>query len=226
MFGLGPRSASQVFALLNKTPTADPTIDQILSSGDPDVGNIITILLSRTLNLTSFNLTSGGGFLTIGSVLENEQDVVNQPKLPMYLTYVDGVAVQTHWEVLMDANGLIGPDGQPVQTTTIFDDGPESQLKAVFDSGFSFPPVPENVAAAIYGRVPGSLLNTTGNSSYWSIPCSYELNISFVFGGVKYPIHPLDLTLPFDQNLDTLANNTCMGTVRLYILNYILKLIK
>ena len=28
----------------------------------------------------------------------------------------------------------------------------------------------------------------------WTLPCTTELNISFVFSGVVFPVHPLDLT--------------------------------
>ncbi|KLO13868.1 acid protease [Schizopora paradoxa] len=211
VFGLGPRFASNILSLLNLSSTAEPAVDQILSSGSSGVGNLITLLLSRTLNLTESDFTSGGGFLTIGSIIESDEDITTQPKIPLFLIEEEGVGIQEHWEVLMDANGIIGPDGQPIPTTSLFNDTPTTnQLKTVFDSGFALPPVPENVASAIYGRVPGSVLNQT--DGYWMIPCSYELNISFSFGGVKYPIHPLDLSLPFDPNGDALADDMCIGT--------------
>ena len=60
--------------------------------------------------------------------------------------------------------------------------------------------MPRNVADAIYGRVPNaSFVTQPSNSStpgVWTYPCSYELNISFVFAGVHYPINPLDLSVP------------------------------
>ncbi|KAG8853834.1 hypothetical protein FRB96_007974 [Tulasnella sp. 330] len=50
------------------------------------------------------------------------------------------------------------------------------------------------LANAIYNKVPGAIFNTS--SSQWTIPCKHELNLTFVFGGQKIYIHPLDLSAP------------------------------
>lgn len=57
-------------------------------------------------------------------------------------------------------------------------------------SGFTLPQVPRKVSDAIYGRVQGAQYSSANGA--WFIPCSQELNISFVLGGQTYPVHPLD----------------------------------
>jgi hypothetical protein len=49
---------------------------------------------------------------------------------------------------------------------------------------------------AIYGRISGATFsNVTGIGATWLIPCSQEVNITFKMGGVRYPVHPLDVAL-------------------------------
>ncbi|KLO10943.1 acid protease [Schizopora paradoxa] len=210
IIGIGPRFSSNIFQLLNGTTLADPPLDRIIS-GASSVDNFLTLLLSRVLD-GNVDTANDYGFLTIGSVLDNFTDISKQPKLTM-LQDPEGVIFQ-HWETLMDENGIYGPDGKSLPTKTIYKVGPPTQLKAMFDSGWTFPAVPDYVAEAFYGRVPNAQFNSSG--PYWTIPCSYELNISFSFGGVKYPVHPLDMAVPFDLDNNTIPNNMCMGTYQPY----------
>lgn len=67
------------------------------------------------------------------------------------------------------------------------------------------------VAEALYGSVPGaSLTNVNGLGEIWSLPCDQELNATFLFAGVKFPIHPLDL------NFDA-GDGQCVGAVSLLL---------
>ena len=71
-----------------------------------------------------------------------------------------------------------------------------------------------NIANNIYGRVPGAkLANVTGGSApMWTLPCTTELNISFVFHGVEYPVHPLDtVTDALHGPDDDSGTPTCVG---------------
>jgi len=70
----------------------------------------------------------------------------------------------------------------------------------VLDSGFSLPQVPKNISDAFYGRVNGANFNENSDigSPAWELPCDQILNATFTIGGVKYPIHPLDLSLKFN----------------------------
>jgi hypothetical protein len=65
---------------------------------------------------------------------------------------------------------------------------------------------------SIYGCVQGAQYDS--NEELWLVPCDQMLNISFNFGGVNFPIHPLD-TVSADFNMtDSSGNPICVGTVR------------
>lgn len=46
----------------------------------------------------------------------------------------------------------------------------------------------------------------------WTMPCDKEVNIAFMMGGKKIPIHPLDATLPFSDGVDP-SRKDCFGSV-------------
>lgn len=76
---------------------------------------------------------------------------------------------------------------------------------------FTFPQVPRAVSDAIYGRVRGAQYDE--KDQLWLVPCDQQLNISFNFGGVNFPIHPLD-TVSSDFNMtDASGNAICVGVV-------------
>jgi len=56
------------------------------------------------------------------------------------------------------------------------------------------------VSVAIYSSVPGAkFTNVSDLGGLWILPCDQEINFSFVFGGVKIPIHPLDANMDGDS---------------------------
>lgn len=67
------------------------------------------------------------------------------------------------------------------------------------------------VADAIYARVPGAKFeNVSGFGETYTIPCNVELNVTFKFHNVSYPIHPLDTSLDIGRT-DALGNAVCLG---------------
>ena len=64
---------------------------------------------------------------------------------------------------------------------------------------------------AIYGRVQGAEWNS--DNEVWTIPCTQMLNISFKFGGVTFPIHPLDTSSSDFGLADSSGKTVCVGTV-------------
>ena len=49
--------------------------------------------------------------------------------------FIDALA-QQHWQALTDKDdGIIGPDGQPIQVGSIVPKAPDGEYVAVFDSG-------------------------------------------------------------------------------------------
>jgi len=103
-------------------------------------------------------------------------------------------------------------------TTGVSSTSNNQQLTVVFDTGYSLPQVPSDVAKAFYESVPGAeLVNIAQlDGPIWQIPCDYEINVTFKFGGVSYPINPLDTSLDLNGT-DNNGNPVCYGGVRLVI---------
>ncbi|KAI0267614.1 aspartic peptidase domain-containing protein [Russula aff. rugulosa BPL654] len=121
--------------------------------------------------------------------------------------------ISSSFSVLLDPDGVIGPDGNAINTTSNAPAAPShnpDQLLMVFDTGDSLPQLPENVVNAIYSGAKGAkLVNITSlNGVVWVVDCDVELNISFKIGGITYPIHPLDVTQPLTDDGKTI----CFGT--------------
>lgn len=172
--------------------------------------NFISVLLSRVSDDPAGSVPQTGQ-LTVGTVIPGYEAINSQKQLP---ALVDADGIQ-HWQTVMDPNGIIGPDGSNIITnsTVTSAGGTAQQLRVVFDTGFTFPQVPQGVADAIYGRVPGAVwVAGDGSPGYWRIPCDYELNVTFLFNGVQYPIAPLDLTMI--ETVDSSSGNAvnCMST--------------
>ena len=140
LIGLGPRFGSEVLAALNTSGSAgDPPIDRIFSQ-DTSIPNFITVLLSRP-NDTRETYT---GEFTISEILPEFQSISNQPKVPVSILQ-SNLSIDQHFSVLLDSDGIIGPDGKAITTTSNASLAPshdQSQLQVVFDTGFSLPQVP------------------------------------------------------------------------------------
>ena len=82
------------------------------------------------------------GEITVGEVLQGLENITSQPQVPVTVIQAPDAEAQ-HWQVLLDEDGIIGPNGQPIQVQTGVQSTPnQNQLTAVFDTGFSFPQVP------------------------------------------------------------------------------------
>jgi hypothetical protein len=139
LIGLGPRFGSQVLGALNKS-TGDPPIDRIFSQ-DTSIPNFISVLLSRP-NDTSEPYT---GEMTISEILPEFQNISSQPKVSVSVL-TSKIEDDQHFSVLLDADGIIGPDGNAIKTTSNASLAPThnpQQLQVVFDTGFSLPQLPE-----------------------------------------------------------------------------------
>ncbi|KAF7987046.1 hypothetical protein HWV62_175 [Athelia sp. TMB] len=149
------------------------------------------------------------GEITVGEVVPGYENITSQPQIPVESTVVLTSADQ-HWQILSDKDkGIVGPDGNVIPTSSIVTKAPDGQLVAVFDSGYTFPQVPRAVSDAIYGRVQGAEFDV--NEQLWLVPCTQMLNISFNFGGVNIPIHPLDtVSADFDVT-DSNGKTMCVG---------------
>ncbi|KAF8464726.1 acid protease [Russula ochroleuca] len=202
--GLGPNSGSRIHASLNNQPEGDTVLDRIFRQ-NVSSPNFLTVLLGRS----SDPAEKYPGDITVGEVLQGLENISSQPQVPVTILQTLDSSNQ-HWQVLLDEDGIIGPDGQPILVQTGVQSTPNpNQLTTFFDTGFSFPQVPLEVSNAIYSGVPGaSLQSVDGFGLIWLIPCDAEIDIAFKIGGQTYPVHPLD------TNADVLTNSdgqTCVG---------------
>ncbi|KAH0585943.1 Pregnancy-associated glycoprotein 2 [Termitomyces sp. J132] len=203
LLGLGPNKGSLIYKKLDGD-TGDTVLTHIFEQ-DTSADAYITFLLDRK-NAPSEPFT---GQLTISELVEGFENITSMPKLD-----VDKVnkllSQDQHWQAITDKDvGIMGPDGNPIQVDSIVPSAPDDTYVAVFDSGFTFNQVPRKVSDAIYGRVQGAVYDE--KNEYWTIPCGQYLNISISFGGVHYPVHPLD-TVDDNFNVqDASGNRVCIG---------------
>lgn len=138
---------------------------------------------------------------TIGEIPSNLTSIESTPK--------NNVVSSQRWVVLMDGVVLNGQNitggsslcvfslslsllqGQNIDTLLSEVDGQTSgQTLTNLDTGTSLAQIPREYADVIYGSVPGSQL--VRSSGVYIVPCDTKLNLSFVFSGVEYPVHPID----------------------------------
>ncbi|KZP27564.1 acid protease [Athelia psychrophila] len=205
IIGLGPFSTSNIVgALTTKTTTTTilglPPLDNIFRQ-NTTTPNFLTVLLGRAEDPDN----NYPGDLTIMEVLPGYEGILDQPKLPVTAAQHGG----QHWSALLDADGLVGPDGEPIAVKTrVGATKNKKQLTVMFDTGFTYPQVTASMAEAIYGRFTGSKLeNITDLGEVWTLPCDAEVNITLKFGGQSIPIHPLDATFHLPS-----PRTDCYGT--------------
>ncbi|PSR78177.1 hypothetical protein PHLCEN_2v7509 [Hermanssonia centrifuga] len=226
LIGLGPNYGSQVQQALRNSG-GDAVLDRIFQQ-NTSTPNFITVLLGRDDDPAN----SFPGDLTVGEILPGYEAITSQPQLEVSHVSINDIGDQ-HWQTLLDADGVIGPNGEAIDISTVVaTTSNKKQLTAVFDSGFSLPQVPRSVyplhniavaghhrltllhssvSEAIYGDVPGSqLINDPDLGKIWTIPCDIEINISFNFGGKSFPVHPLDTSLDFNAT-DSNGDHFCYG---------------
>ena len=202
MIGLGPNRGSKVREVLGSSK-GNAVLDRIFLS-DTSTPNYLTTLLGRSDDPTDLY----PGNITIGEVVPGFENVTHMPKIPVAEVSVHEKDDQ-HWQILLDKDGITGPDGKVINITSIVDGG--QRLNAVLDTGFSLTQVPRQLSDAIYGRIPGATFGAVGRGvgDTWMFPCDVEVNLTFTIGGVKYPIHPLDTSLDWSEN----GTDFCIGSV-------------
>ncbi|KAJ7069540.1 aspartic peptidase domain-containing protein [Mycena amicta] len=217
LIGLGPSSGSVVYEAFSAQDEGNTVLDSIFLQNTA-TPNYITFLLGRLNDPTG----SFPGDLTVGEVLQIENGtnlsaILDQPKLPVTQVSLANSANQ-HFQVLLDLNGFIGPDGNPIPVhTEVSATGNRQQATVVIDTGFSLPQVPAKIASAIYSRFKGAeLINDPAVGSIWLLPCTQEVNVTLKFGGVSYPVHPLDSTIDpkifgLSPRTTSSGQNGCLG---------------
>ncbi|KAH9895010.1 acid protease [Cubamyces lactineus] len=153
----------------------------------PNIPRNFDVALSRADGL---NDVAPGVFL-IGEHDQDFQQVENAPQLPSVSS--------EHWTIVMDAMTINGQ--QFAFNASRVPGVPEGKVAAALDTGFSLPPLPPPAVDAIYSTIPGAAFSQSLQS--WIVPCSASANVSFVFGGQEYLVHPLDVTTLIVTPLNT-----------------------
>ncbi|KAF5325311.1 hypothetical protein D9619_009569 [Psilocybe cf. subviscida] len=169
----------------------------------PTEPNFIAMDLTRTGDLED---TAGGSF-TIGEYEQEDyaQAVEGAPVLPQFP--VGG----NRWTVLLDG---IYVDQVPIELKSAVSDVPGGKVQALLDTGDPTAIVPVALMDAIYSKVPGAIQYTDGTAHIWILPCNTTTNVELVFGGVRYPIHPLDLSTFSDPiSINGQDMITCVSTI-------------
>ncbi|KAK0187820.1 aspartic peptidase domain-containing protein [Armillaria mellea] len=197
ILGLGPTTNSEVYRKLN-TSVGYAALDRIFLQ-NTSTSNYLTVLLGRTQDPTDVFL----GELSIGEILDGYSNVESEPKL----------------QILIDEDGIIGPDGKSIPITTeVKETSNSKQATVVLDTGFSTTQVPKSVSDAIYSRFSGAeYRNLTDIGEVWIVPCDEEVNVTFKFSGNSYHVHPLDAIIdPSVSNSSRIVNSkgqtSCIGT--------------
>ncbi|KAK0504253.1 aspartic peptidase domain-containing protein [Armillaria luteobubalina] len=190
LIGLGPTTGSKIYNKLN-TSAGYAVLDRIFLQ-NTSTPNYLTVLLGRTQDPTDVL----SGEISIGELLHGYSNVEGEPKLEVTIAS-DGNSSHQHFQILLDEDSIIGPDGKPISITTEVNQTSNSkQATVVLDTGSSRCQVPKYVADAIYSPISGAeYRNITGLGEIWAIPCDEEVNITFKFSGKSYHIHPLDATM-------------------------------
>ncbi|KZT52462.1 acid protease [Calocera cornea HHB12733] len=217
LLGLGVSSGSvlhQMFQQMNTNDTTgmlagnlgDALLDRIFQQ-NTSTPNYMSFTLARDTDTADTNSVAIGNF-TLSELIPGLENITSMPKLPV-LTAPESESSLQHWTITLDA---IMANGAPLTLpTSVVTGTPAGKMVAVLDSGFTFPQVPPMVAQAFYGSIPGAELSNSSGLTAWTFPCTAQVNASFMFGGMNYPIHPLDLS--FDPTIVgmSLSNNTCIG---------------
>ncbi|RXW25328.1 hypothetical protein EST38_g511 [Candolleomyces aberdarensis] len=210
ILGLGPSTGSFITDLV---PTGTPLLSHLFSL-NRTTPNFFTILLGRERDPTDHYT----GSLTIGEVLPDRNAILDQPRINI-VKLPPSRQDQQHLQVLLDRDGLLGPDGQVIPMTSVVSQMEDkSRMTVVLDSGFSLPQVPRAVADALYSRFHGAeFVTVNGIGPTYILPCDAEVNATFVFSGRQYPMHPLDMTMdPSVLGLGSVVNSrgelACVAT--------------
>jgi len=133
--------------------------------------------------------------------------VENAPKLLVpgepWIIIMDGLVVNGQKLTRHGLTDRLAPSKIPLQF--------KGKLVAMLDTGTSVITAPPYYVDAIYKDVPGVQPIADAPPGFWFVPCDTKFNVSVVFAGVEYPIHPIDL-LRVDTSLDN-TTVVCVNTM-------------
>ncbi|KAL8276580.1 hypothetical protein RQP46_011003 [Phenoliferia psychrophenolica] len=148
--------------------------------------------LTRFVNVTSAASVEPGGVLTFGYLNNSLYDgEINYVDIP------DGL--ESYWVIPMQAIAVNGTNVTGVDLPMV-----------AIDTGTTLIGGPGTVVKALYAAIPGAQAATGDYTGYYSYPCASAVNVSIMFGGIRYNMTSDDFNLgPFGKNSANVS--TCLG---------------
>ncbi|KAJ7169191.1 aspartic peptidase domain-containing protein [Mycena crocata] len=217
LVGLGFDSPTQGIAHSLSTAGIDPSVGKsVLSSifdqsPTPSQNRFFAISLSRLGDENG----SADASINIGEYDSDYAAVQYEAKRPVH------PPTAKSWRLLSDGitlNGVMVP--WPVRSTNT-----SAGLKnlVLLDTGTTNILMRPDMRDSIYSKIPGAVLakNSSLRNAYWSsdrdvwvVPCNASLDLSAIFGGQPYPLHPLDMTQMYTSVGPNGVNYTvCVGSI-------------
>ncbi|OCH86255.1 acid protease [Obba rivulosa] len=163
------------------------TLLQNIFAQNPDLPQFFTFWIARN----DGNETTGGGIFTIGEPSPNLAQILDAPRLNLS-------NATDHWEGHIDGVWI---NGQWYNTTQSGD----HNLTAIFDSGTPTATVDPYFVDLMYKSI---AYNQSDDGTYY-VPCDAQVNVTFAFGDLPYPMHPIDMSELIDFNED---GPICVGS--------------
>nr|GAT45970.1 acid protease [Mycena chlorophos] len=118
-----------------------------------------------------------------------------------------GLDVNGRWSVIVDA---IHVGNTKLELTSVVPGTPAGKMVADIDSGTPTAELPVALWYALFSNIPNATIGLYEGRPVMVIPCNTTTLVTVVIGGVKFPIHPLDLSLitPGPLANTTLGDNT------------------
>jgi len=133
----------------------------------------------------------------VGDVDPTFSNITQEPKLT--------VQSPDRWVVFMDGMTVNGKNINGMSSFSV--PGQQTgQTLANLDTGTSLAEIPQAYVDAIYKSAPGSQF--FASQGVYILPCDTQINVSVVFAGVEYPVHPIDTVV---ATLDDNNQITCFS---------------
>ncbi|KAI0786809.1 aspartic peptidase domain-containing protein [Abortiporus biennis] len=202
LLGIGPPNLSIISNGLVNSSYDGSSLMQNIFNLYPNKSNFMTMQLSRS----DLGMVDGGVF-TIGEIDPNYAAITSSPKLEVFTTH-------NFWETIVDSviingNPYSGHGNNQTNSTH------SNNLIVNLDSGTTLgkPLLPPYLVDLMYKNVPGAKL-VSESLGFYELPCDTKLNVSFVFAGQEYPIHPIDLIVVGSSDDD--STTICGNAYRYY----------
>ncbi|TDL26248.1 acid protease [Rickenella mellea] len=107
------------------------------------------------------------------------------------------VKSKTYWSVVMDSLNLNKTRSTP------------SNIIAAIDTGTTLIYVPDRIARAFYGMIPGAKPVSQYGPGFFTFPCASNIEISFSFAGQEFPVDMFD----FNLGMTAVGSRDCVGGI-------------